>query len=79
MQIEACEKADIESLQRRSRGSYGGGDLLRPRKGHRTGAADSSMLKSSSFFSMLLLRCVLVLVFVILVWMASKQKSEKKG
>ncbi|OAY31846.1 hypothetical protein MANES_14G145300v8 [Manihot esculenta] len=28
---DACEKADIESLQRRSRGSYGGGDLLRPR------------------------------------------------
>ncbi|PNS93738.1 hypothetical protein POPTR_018G104600v4 [Populus trichocarpa] len=40
------------SLQRRARGVYGGGDLLRPRTGHRNGAG-SLLLRPSSFLSTL--------------------------
>ncbi|KAJ9162949.1 hypothetical protein P3X46_022679 [Hevea brasiliensis] len=64
---DAHKKVDIMSFRRHGKGSYGGGDLLHPRNGHRNGAAKSIILKSSSFLSTLRLKYVLVLVFVFLV------------
>ncbi|OAY46861.1 hypothetical protein MANES_06G033500v8 [Manihot esculenta] len=63
---DQTEKVDIKSFIRHKKGSYGGGDLLRPRTPHRNGAIKFSILKSSYFLS-ILLSYVLVLVIVILV------------
>ncbi|KAL9339505.1 hypothetical protein Peur_068520 [Populus x canadensis] len=56
------------SLQRRSRGVYGGGDLLRPRTGHRNGAG-SLLLRPSSFLSTLSTHVAVgLIIFVFLIF-----------
>ncbi|XVF89298.1 hypothetical protein PTKIN_Ptkin19aG0119000 [Pterospermum kingtungense] len=58
LKIGKEKKLEIEDENKKGKGSYGGGDILRPRS--KKSGANPLMLKSSSLISTLLLRCVVL-------------------